>query len=440
MNAMPVQEFNFDGLVGPTHNYAGLARGNLASQENCHLHSHPRQAALQGLDKMKFLADLGIPQAVLPPQPRPDIPTLRRLGFRGADTLVLERAARDAPHLLAACCSASSMWAANAATVAPSPDTADHLLHLTPANLASHLHRALEAPATAATLRAIFPGPLFAHHEPLPATSATTDEGAANHVRLARGHGDSGLELFVYGGDFSAPSRTPHIAPRQARGASEAIARLHQLFPERTFFARQNPAAIDAGVFHNDVICVAHRHILLCHEHAFADSVQLLDALCRAFHKLAGTALVVIRIPDALLPLADAVRSYFFNSQFVTLPDDTLAFLAPTECRALPAAAAAIDLLRAQIPGIAVHFIDVRESMRNGGGPACLRLRVVLTPAQQAALHPGVRLTPTLYASLRAWIERHYRETLAPADLADPQLLAESRRALAELRTLGLPS
>ena len=213
---------------------------------------------------------------------------------------------------------------------------------------------------------------------------------------------------------------------------------LSSLDPHRTFFAQQDPAAIAAGVFHNDVIAVAHRNILLYHERAFLNASDLLNALRRAYHALAGDDLLAICIPDTLLPLADAVRSYFFNSQLVTLPNNSLAFIAPTECREM--AAGAIDFLREKLPGIAIHFIDVRESMRNGGGPACLRLRVVLSSQQQAALHPGVRLTEQLYAQLREWINTHYREDIAPSDLADPHLLTESRAALAELATLGVPS
>src|SRR4051794_41421658 len=84
-------EVNFDGIVGPTHNYAGLSFGNVASQAHGGSVSHPREAALQGLAKMKFLHDLGVRQAVLPPQPRPDLGTLRRLGFGGSDADLLWR-------------------------------------------------------------------------------------------------------------------------------------------------------------------------------------------------------------------------------------------------------------------------------------------------------------------------------------------------------------
>ena len=50
------REFNFDGLVGPSHNYAGLSFGNVASFSNVKSASNPKQAALQGLAKMRALA------------------------------------------------------------------------------------------------------------------------------------------------------------------------------------------------------------------------------------------------------------------------------------------------------------------------------------------------------------------------------------------------
>src|SRR5687768_11173563 len=181
---MKAYEVNFDGLVGPTHNYAGLSYGNVASMSHKRSVSSPRQAALQGLAKMKFLADLGVKQAVLPPHPRPDIAALRRIGFTGSDADVLAKVQREDPVLLAAVSSSSSMWAANAATVSPSADTSDGRMHFTPANLVSLFHRSLEAPTTAAVLRAIFNDEKhFAHHPPLPATMHFSDEGAANHTR-----------------------------------------------------------------------------------------------------------------------------------------------------------------------------------------------------------------------------------------------------------------
>ncbi|MEM1445545.1 MAG: N-succinylarginine dihydrolase [Planctomycetota bacterium] len=433
MNAASSVEFNVDGLVGPTHNYAGLAPGNLASAKHKAQPSNPRAAALQGVDKMRTLHDLGVPQAVLPPPLRPHVEVLRRLGFSGDDATVLDRARCDAPHLLAAAGSASSMWTANAATVSPSADTHDGRLHFTPANLTAALHRSIEPSATAATLCALFPGEThFAHHNALPAAVGYGDEGAANHTRLMSGFGRPGVEFFVHGG-----TETNRFTPRQGLEASKAVARLHGLNPQRTVFAAQHPEAIDAGVFHNDVIAVGHRHVLLYHEKAFANESETRDALREAWsHCNPDRELCFLRVNDAELPLADAVASYLFNSQLVTKPDGKIVLIAPLECSEQSATSAAIERLLGE-PGIdEVVFVDVRQSMHNGGGPACLRLRVELTGKQQSAMHPGVVFDPELEAKLRGWVETHYRERLVADDLADPALLRETAEAHASLRAL----
>jgi succinylarginine dihydrolase len=433
-------EVNFDGLVGPTHNYAGLSRGNLASQRSKHAVSNPRAAALEGLAKMKLLADLGVRQAVLAPHARPDVGALRRLGFCGSDADVLWKAKQADPVLLASCCSASAMWAANAATVSPSADTADGRVHFTPANLVSQRHRSLEAETTGRLLRRIFDDPArFAHHPPLDATTSMGDEGAANHVRLAPSHGERGVELFVYGCSASETGAACRFPRRQVLEASREVARLHALHPGRTLFARQNPAAIDAGAFHNDVVCVGNEDVLLYHEAAFAGGDAAVDAVAGPFEALGGGVLVRLKVSAAELSLEDAVKTYLFNSQLVTLPDGTMSLIAPSECLAHRRVGAALDdsVLGSRVRS--VHYVDVRQSMSNGGGPACLRLRIVLTESELAAIHPGVWMEDALFAALTDWVNRHYRDRLAPDDLADPALLDESRRALDALtQLLGL--
>lgn len=425
----PAFEVNFDGIVGPTHNYAGLSFGNVASAVHGGSVSRPREAALQGLAKMKFLHDLGVRQAVLPPQPRPDLATLRRLGFDGSDVDVLWRASREEPRLLAAVYSSSAMWAANAATVSPSADTEDGRVHFTPANLITQLHRSIEPPFTAAVLRKIFPeGEAFAHHEPLPATDQFADEGAANHMRLCRSHGERGVEAFVYGRSAIDPSRPSKYPARQTREACAAIARRHRLDPSQRVFIQQNPSAIDAGAFHNDVVAVSNEHVLLCHASAFAG-----DAIAELRKALAWEP-IVIAATDAELSLVDAVQSYVFNSQLVTLADGSMALIAPVECRDHPRVQAFLQrVLAEENPIRAVHYLDVRQSMCNGGGPACLRLRVVLTEQQLRRVHAGVMLDEALYGKLVDWVKRHYRETLTAGELADPALMRESARALEEL-------
>lgn len=430
-------DVQFDGLPGPTHNYSGMSHGNLASERHAGLASNPREAALQGLAKMRAIAARGFPQAVLPPHERPHLPTLRALGFGGTDSEAIARAAREAPVLLSACSSAAAMWTANAATVSASADTSDGRVHLTPANLASLLHRSIEAPTTTAVLRAVFADERrFVVHDPLPAASHLGDEGAANHTRFAgRGERDAGLELFVHGRSaYAAEGPAPRRFPaRQTREASEAIARRHALDPARTLHVQQHPDAIDAGVFHNDVIAVGQARTLLVHEDAWVDTSGTLALLAEQV----GTGFRADVVRRVELPVGEAVTTYLFNSQLLERPDGRLLLVAPAEVRENPRAAAVLDRWTAPGGPIAEALVfDLRQSMRNGGGPACLRLRVPLTDDERAAIRGRVLLDEALAADLDAWIRRHYRDRLLPADLADPALLDESRRALDELVTL----
>lgn len=429
-----MREYNFDGIPGPTHNYSGLAQGNLASERNASQVAHPREAALQGLAKMRALAARGIPQAVLPPHERPAMHALRALGFDGTDAQVLARVAREAPVLLAACSSAAAMWTANAATVGASSDTADGRVHFTPANLATHFHRALEAPTTTAVLRAIFADESrFAVHDALPSSPQTGDEGAANHTRLVASDG-TGVDFFVYGrrayGAGALPVRFP---ARHTLEASQAVARRHGLRDTHVVYAQQDPRAIDAGVFHNDVIAVGHAATLLCHERAWLDGHAVLADLASRV----GDEFRAVVVREADVTVDEAVSTYLFNSQLVTRPEGGLLLVAPAECREHPRVAACLDRIVASGGPIAeVLAFDLRQSMRNGGGPACLRLRVPLTAAERSAIAANVFLDDALADALDAWIRRHYRESLAPADLADPSLLDESRRALDEITQL----
>ena len=326
---------NFDGLVGPTHNYAGLSYGNVASMEHGLTVSNPKAAAFQGLDKMKLLSDMGLVQGVLPPHDRPDIRTLRRLGFRGSDAQILSSAARKSPFLLAACYSASSMWAANAATVSPSVDTADGLVHFTPANLVSQFHRSLESEFTTLLLKAIFnDDTAFVHHPALPAAVHMSDEGAANHTRLCTSHEEGGIELFVYGREsFDRADSGPKAFPaRQTLEASSAITRLHRLDPVKTVFVRQNPSAVDAGVFHNDVISVGNENVFLYHSQAFADTGSVISELTSTFRDSCHGELIGIEVSAHQVSVSEAVGTYLFNSQLVTLPDESMCLIAPLEC------------------------------------------------------------------------------------------------------------
>lgn len=408
---MTICEINFDGIVGPSHNYAGLSLGNLASARNAGTTAFPREAALQGIAKMRAAIDLGLVQGILLPHDRPDEAWLGQLGtgMARADMMLRVQAL-----------SASAMWAANAATVSPAPDTADGRCHLTVANLMTMAHRSHEWPGTLAQLRLAFADSRhFAVHGPVPAPFG--DEGAANHMRLCADHAEPGLEIFVHGeggGPFPA---------RQHREASAAVARLHRLDPGHVLFARQSPEAIAAGAFHNDVVAVANAHVLFTHERAFAEA----DALHAAIRRRLPTV-EIIEVPADVISLEDAVASYLFNAQLVTLPDDGgMALILPTEARDhahvwawLEALVAGNGPIRRLVP------VDVRQSMANGGGPACLRLRVVADPA---TVDPRFLVDHARLDRIAEVIGRHWPERIDPDDLGRPALWADLRAARAAL-------
>jgi succinylarginine dihydrolase len=407
---MSLAEINFDGIVGPSHNYAGLSLGNLAATAHAGQASHPRAAALQGLAKMRANLALGLPQGVLLPLPRPNAAWLDHLAWTpDAD-----------PALLAGAWSASAMWTANAATVSPAPDTADGRCHLTAANLVTMPHRAQEWPDTIRQLRVAFANERhFAVHDAVPPCFG--DEGAANHMRMAAEHCAAGIEIFVYGrpgGRFPA---------RQHEQASRTVARRHGLDPGRTLFVEQAPEAIKAGAFHNDVVAVANGTVLFTHERAFADPAATYAAIRRL---LPGAEIIVV--PDAEVSLADAIASYLFNAQLLTLPNaGGMALVLPGEAWSHPRVRAFLDrLLAGNGPIRQVLPVDVRESMANGGGPACLRLRVVADPA---TVDPRFLLDEAKATLIEGVIATHWPEAIAPAQLGDPALarqIVAARHAL----------
>lgn len=406
---MALAEINFDGIVGPSHNYAGLSLGNLASTRNAGAASQPRAAALQGIDKMRANLALGLAQGILVPHPRPDRAWLAQLGTK------LEEAD---PVLAANAMSASAMWAANAATISPAPDTNDGKCHLTIANLKTMPHRSHEWPATLAQLRLAFRGDAFEVHPPIP--PAFGDEGAANHMRLAPEHGAAGVEVFVYGVSGGAYPARQHLE------ASRAITRLHLLNPDRVIFAEQSEQAIAAGAFHNDVVAVANERMLFAHELAFADKPALLAQLEA---KVQGFEYV--EVPSAEVPLADAIKSYLFNAQLVTLPDGQPTLIVPSEARATPSVWTWIERhLAGNGPIRRVEIVDVRQSMANGGGPACLRLRVVADPA---TIDPRFIVDEAGLDTIAQVVRAHWPEEIHYDDLQQHSLIAQIEAARAAL-------
>lgn len=406
-------EINFDGLIGPTHNYAGLSLGNLASAKNAGGASQPRAAALQGIQKMRANLGIGLVQGVFLPQVRPDRAWLGTLGVQPQTA---------EPTLLANAMSASSMWAANAATVSPAPDTADEKCHLTVANLVTMAHRSHEWPETLAQLKLAFSHGDFVVHGPVPAPFG--DEGAANHMRLCRNHGSDGVEVFVYGksgGPFPA---------RQHLEASKAVARQHRV--RRAIFVRQSDEAIAAGAFHNDVVAVANERVLFTHESAFFEKEAFYAELRSALPEVE-----IVEVPKLAVGLSDAIQSYLFNAQLVTLPDGGMALILPTEAREnsrvwswLTEMVVGNGPIRQLLP------VDVRQSMANGGGPACLRLRVVCNPA---SVDPRFLVDEAKLDRLAEVVATYWPDSIDPDRLADPALWAAATAARnAAASALGL--
>ncbi|GAA0282973.1 N-succinylarginine dihydrolase [Alteraurantiacibacter aestuarii] len=402
-----VVEINFDGLVGPSHNYAGLSLGNLAATKNAGETSFPRAAALQGIAKMRGNMETGLAQGFFLPLPRPNTGWLEALA---AD------ASTDAA-LVAGAWSASSMWTANAATVSPAGDTADGKCHLTVANLVTMPHRSHEWPDTLAQLQVAFGNKdHFVVHGPVPPCFG--DEGAANHMRFAPSHAEPGLEVFVYGrsgGPFPA---------RQHEQASRIVARSHGL--ERALFVEQNPEAIAAGAFHNDVVAVANEAVLFTHELAFADPAATYDAI-----RQACPGVQVVEVPASAVSLADAVKSYLFNAQLITPPSGEMTLVIPTESWETPPVRSWLEgMLASNGPIRHVKPVDVRQSMANGGGPACLRLRVVADPA---TIDPRFMLDDAKASLIEGVVGQYWPEQIDPADIGEESLAASIRLARGKL-------
>lgn len=439
-------ELQMDRIVGMTHSFGGIGSGNRASIAHAKQISYPKKAALQGLEKARFLASLGIKQALLPPQLRPSLTTLKQLGFSGTPVAILEAVKRDAPWLVPHVSSSASMWMANAATVSPSIDSVDRHVHFTPANLSHQLHRVIEATETQKVLQQIFSNPIFfTHHLPLPSTPLFSDEGAANHIRFCRYLGGRGVQLFVYGEEKKNPEclRPTQFTPRQTVEASQAIERLHQLYPGHSTFAQQNPQAIDTGVFHNDLIAVGHLNFLFIHEQAFLAQPAVLQELGKKIEKICDTSLILFEVSAQDLSLQEAVDSYIFNSQILSLPDGQMTLLAPSSCQESPRVMKLLDKLvtSKETPIHSVHFIDLDQSMANGGGPACLRLPLVLNEHELSHMHQGVFWSEALHQQLVAHIQDYYPDELLLTDLLHPDLYEKSRSSIEIITTLlGLKS
>ena len=424
-------EIYFDGLIGPTHNYAGLSQGNLASQKHLNKTSNPQAAALQGLDKMRLIMDQGIPQGFFLPHERPHLKTLRALGFSGTDEEVINRAAKENPILLKNVYSASSMWAANAATFSPSIDSYDQNMHITPANLNTMFHRSIEHEFTQAQLELMFGGVAIVH-DPIKNISGYGDEGAANHLRVSEQHLKPGFQIFVYGS--SAFEVQQGMITRQAEEISKAVSIMHQLDPDRVLFLKQNEQAINAGSFHNDIVSLANEEVFIFHQEAFADRVELERILHHLKDHVKGFHPIEILSED--ISLDDLVSSYLLNSQLITVKNNEMMMLLPEEVQNHSNCMRWLEEIKSSSPIKHIEFVDILQSMMNGGGPACLRFKTTVNNDELNQINEKFLLTPKKLMDLRALVTKHYRDKLNPADLLDNNLVQESYRFLDELTQL----
>lgn len=437
-------EMNIDAVVGPSHHFGGLGVGNLASQQHQRMPSNPREAALEGLAKAEVLAELGIPQFMWLPPDRPRWEFLQQLGFSGSQSDQIRRALDVAPQVVSAAFSGAFMWAANSATFTPAVDALDGHDHVTPANLVSSWHRSSEASERMVDLSQFTRSlPACVTHRPLPAIFPLRDEGAANHMRLCNAAFQSGFHIFVYAADDQTDQPT-HFLPRQTLAACRAIARLHCLDERRTLYLKQHPKAVDAGVFHNDVIATSHQHVLLHHELAFDQAEFELERLESDFHQLTGVPLMRLEISQEELPLEDAVSSYFFNSQLVSPQtaqnDDGMVLVCPMQCSQIASAKKLIERLLADRsnPIQQVRFVCLDESMAGGGGPACLRIRMCVGRKTVDVMERRLRATEENLERLRDVIRSEYPSSCDLTRFADPGFVEQVVQATRKLRSAAL--
>ena len=419
-------EVNFDGIIGPTHNYGGLSEGNIASISNSQNPANPKKAALQGLKKMKILRDAGLIQGVFLPHERPYLAKMREMGFTGSDKQIINKVASHSPHLLHNLYSASSMWSANAATVSPSVDTADQKIHITPANLNAMFHRSIESDFTYHQCLQIFKNESFKIHKPVPPISGYGDEGAANHLRVASNHEQKGFEIFIFG--TSAFKAYNSSIMRQAKEISHTVALKHQLNTEHYFLLQQNQDAIQQGSFHNDIVSLSNENIFIAHEKAFEDR-NALNQIIRILENNVSN-FQFIEIKENEIPLKDIIKSYLLNSQLVSTTDGEMLMVLPADVQNFDNCMQWIDKLKQISPVKKFEFVDIKQSMMNGGGPACLRLKVLMNNKELEGLNKNFILDDNKIEQIKHLIQSFYRDRILPDDLKDPDLLDEFQMIL----------
>ena len=441
-------EVNIDGMIGPSHHFGGLGVENKASELNRSQASSPRSAALQGLAKMELLASYGIPQFYLPPPVRPAWKWLESLGYCGDKACVLRDCYQEQPTLLSAAYSSAFMWTANAASVSCGSDTRSKRAKIKLANLNANLHRSIEESERLPQLERMFEA--VEHVDVLRGLSSSrplSDEGAANVMRFFSRVGAGGVYAFVYGNEAAESRESEDNSkkadgkrrrqPRQTRMASAMVARSLDLEPGDCFLIQQTSDAIDAGVFHNDVIATSHENLLFYHELAFHNSEEAVAGIKKRFLEKTGEKLEACLVESSDLRLDDAVDTYLFNSQICTDIDGGWRMFVPENCNQSESVQRTLERLQAQYPRlVSIDYCPLAESMRNGGGPACLRLRISLTPSQIDQIPASMRISLSTLSQLRKLVETEYPEKVEPSDFVNPDFAEQCERISLQIARL----
>ncbi|RAP29346.1 succinylarginine dihydrolase [Candidatus Marinamargulisbacteria bacterium SCGC AG-414-C22] len=425
------QQCFFDAVIGPTYHFGGLSFGNTHSMSHQQQRSYPKKTALEGLHKMQRVSQLGFKQYVLPPQPRQFLSLLKAFGLVGDSTTEIQQFYHDYPKQFSAIFSASAAWVANAFIATPSCDTASQRVHITPANLVSNDHRKLELCYTTQQLQQLFlDSDFFKVNQAV--KQSCPDEGAANMIRL--GTLTQGFYLFVYNVSQQDPCHT-RFPGRQSKEALSFIVKKHGINADRVCYLQQSFRAVDAGVFHNDVIAFGDQDVLVVHEHAYEDQSRMLGMLQDYYNRFYEKPLTIVEIAEKDLSLATAVTTYFFNSQFVKCPNDSYVLICPDTCKEDASIQRVITLLSAQLQApLQVTYVSVSESLQNGGGPACLRGFVALTDSERHAMNSVYEFTPQCAEKLISFVQSHYPTTLDCADLCDVGMIQECQDIVNQLQ------
>ena len=426
-------EYNLDSMIGPTHHFGGLSKGNLASMAHQFQMSSPKKAALEGLEKMRLAHEIGQNQLWFPPQRRPIFDAM--INGAGSDIDKVRWAFDNNPELLSQLFSSSAMWMANNATVSGSADSSDGLVHVIPANLSTLAHRRVEVAQNLILLNYAFFTKQFKVHPPL--SHRFRDEGAANHMQFSTDGHSKSLHLFVYNRSKSGDEDKYLPFPlRQSYEASRSLAKAMNIPETQTLICRQLATSVQKGVFHHDVVGMSHQDVLIIHELALEDQDHTLQLLQTMSQNILKKKLTIIQVSSEQLSLKEALDTYFFNSQFIKDQDGNVHLICAQQCNNHPKVSLLVDDLIAQKVIEKVHYISLSESMMNGGGPACLRLRLPLTSKEFSNIPNCFKFSDEKYQEMVHFVHQFYPNQVRLADFIQINFLKKMNQLFDGLYSL----